>query len=80
MTYLPLELLRDKFSDLRFKNLKTASRVLVLTNTKLWNTDGSFIGRGAIVPGLNDVGGSSLFDIQNRLNVNKNGCAFPAGY
>jgi hypothetical protein len=51
-----------------------------LTNTKLWNTDGSFASRGAIVPGLNDVAGSSLFDIQNRLNVNKNGCSFPAGY
>jgi hypothetical protein len=52
----------------------------ILTNTKLWNTDGSFAGRGAIVPSLNDVAGSSLFDIQNRLNINKNGCAFPAGY
>jgi hypothetical protein len=51
-----------------------------LTNAKLWNADGSFVGRGAIVLGLNDVAGSSLFDIQNRLNVNKNGCALPVGY
>src|SRR3989344_316358 len=50
------------------------------TGKKLWNTDGSFGYRGAIVPGVNDVAGSSLFDIQNRLNINTNGCAFPASY
>jgi len=51
-----------------------------LTSNKLWNTDGSPVFTGAIVPGLNDVAGSSLFDIANRLNINKNGCAFPTGY
>ena len=49
----------------------------VLTSNKLWNTDGSFAFSGVIVPGVNDIPGS-LFDIQNRLNINTNGCAFPA--
>ncbi|MBI2557719.1 hypothetical protein HYW20_00185, partial [Candidatus Woesearchaeota archaeon] len=52
----------------------------VLTSQKLWNTDGSFAYRGAIIPGVNDIAGSSLFDVHKRLNVNTNGCPFPAGY
>ena len=35
---------------------------------------------GALIAGLNDVPGQSLFDVHNRLNVNTNGCLFPAGY
>ena len=53
----------------------------VLTNQPLWDpSTGAFLGAGAIVPGVNDVPGASLFDIANRLNVNRNGCAFPASY
>ncbi len=53
----------------------------VLTKEPLWDpSTGAFLGAGAIVPGVNDVAGASLFDIANRLNVNRNGCAFPAGY
>src|SRR5207245_926109 len=50
-----------------------------LTAAKLWATDGSPLFKGATVSGLNDVAGS-LFDIANRLNINKNGCPFPASY
>jgi hypothetical protein len=52
----------------------------VLTNQPLWNTTtGEFPG-GAVVPGVTDISGSSRFDVHKRLNVNTNGCAFPAGY
>jgi hypothetical protein len=52
-----------------------------LTKEPLWDAStGAFLGAGAIVAGLNDVPGASLFDIATRLNVNRNGCAFPAGY
>lgn len=50
------------------------------TEKKLWDTsvdNGRFIGCGAIVPGVNDVAGSSCFDVHKRLNVNTNGCALP---
>ena len=50
-----------------------------LTDQPLWGPDGSFP-HGAIVPGVNDIPGKSLFDIQDRLHVNKNSCNFPAGY
>jgi hypothetical protein len=32
---------------------------------------------GAIVSGVNDIGGSSAYDVHTRLNINTNGCAFP---
>ena len=52
----------------------------MLTNQPLWNpSTGEFPG-GAIVPGVNDIAGSSRFDVHKRLNVNTNGCSFPAGY
>jgi len=52
----------------------------VLTNQPLWNpSTGEFTG-GAIVPGVNDIAGLSRFDVHKRLNVNTNGCSFPAGY
>ena len=52
----------------------------VLTNQPLWDpVTGEFPG-GAIVPWVNDIAGSSRFDVHKRLNVNANGCAFPAGY
>jgi hypothetical protein len=50
-----------------------------LTNSPLWSKGGDFP-HGAIVSGLNDVRGSSLIDLMDRLNINKNGCSFPGGY
>lgn len=51
------------------------------TTVGLWNTStGAFVKTGASVTGLNDSAGSSLFDIQDRLNINKNGCSFPSSY
>jgi hypothetical protein len=50
-----------------------------LTSAPLWSKDGDFP-HGAIVSGLNDVHGNSLFDLKNRLNINRNGCSFPSGY
>jgi hypothetical protein len=52
----------------------------VLTGTPLWTATGAPAFAGAIVPGLNDVAGSSLFDVGGRLNINQNGCSFPTGY
>ncbi len=52
-----------------------------LTTNELWDTTtGSPLFKGATVGGLNDVAGSSLFDIANRLNINQNGCSFPSVY
>jgi hypothetical protein len=52
-----------------------------LTDVPLWDpSTGAFLGRGATVAGLNDVAGSSLFDVHVRLNVGRNGCPFPDGY
>jgi hypothetical protein len=48
---------------------------------RLWNaTTGAPLFAGATVAGLNDVAGSSLFDIASRLNINSGGCSFPSGY
>jgi hypothetical protein len=53
----------------------------VLGTTPLWNsTTGAPLFAGATVASLNDQPGNSLFDIANRLNINTNGCSFPAGY
>jgi hypothetical protein len=52
----------------------------VLTNVPLWNPTTGEFPRGALVAGLNDVAGQSLFDVHKRLNVNRNGCSFPANY
>ncbi len=52
----------------------------VLTNVPLWNPTTGEFPRGALVAGLNDVAGQSLFDVHKRLNVNTNGCSFPANY
>ena len=51
----------------------------VLTSVPLWNLDGSFP-HGAIISGVNDTAGASALDVHQRLNVNTNGCSFPAGY
>ncbi len=53
----------------------------VLTTTPLWDTTtGEFPYGAADLDGINRVAGQSLFDIHTRLNVNANGCLFPAGY
>jgi hypothetical protein len=52
----------------------------VLTTKPLWNSSGQFAFQGAIVAGINDVAGSSLFDVGTRLNVAQNGCSFPSTY
>ena len=52
----------------------------VLTNQPLWDAVTGEFPHGAIVAGVNDIAGSSLFDVHKRLNVNTNGCSFPAGY
>ena len=52
----------------------------VLTNVPLWNPTTGEFPHGALVAGVNDVAGKSLFDVHKRLNVNTNGCSFPANY
>nr|MBI4156194.1 DUF4082 domain-containing protein [Candidatus Woesearchaeota archaeon] len=52
----------------------------VLTNKPLWDKTTGQFPCGAIIPGVNDIAGSSCFDVNKRLNVNTNGCSFPAGY
>lgn len=52
----------------------------VLTNQPLWDPSTGRFPCGAVVPGVNDVAGSSCIDVHLRLNVNSNGCPFPAGY
>jgi hypothetical protein len=49
----------------------------VLTNQKLWDQTTGQFPCGAIVPGMNDVEGSSCFDVHKRLNVGVNGCPIP---
>lgn len=51
-----------------------------LTNVPLWNPTTGEFPHGALVAGVNDVAGQSLFDVHKRLNVNTNGCSFPANY
>jgi hypothetical protein len=49
----------------------------VLTNTPLWDPATGRFPCGAQVAGINDVAGSSCFDVHTRLNVNTNGCMLP---
>jgi hypothetical protein len=51
-----------------------------LTTSPLWGVGIGEFPRGALVSGVNDVAGQSAFDVHQRLNVNINGCAFPAAY
>jgi hypothetical protein len=46
----------------------------ILTGQPLWDAGTGAFPCGAIVPRLNDVPGSSCFDVHERLNVNANGC------
>lgn len=50
------------------------------TTLPLWNPSTGEFPHGAIVKGINDVLGQSLFDVHKRLNVNSNGCSFPIGF
>jgi hypothetical protein len=52
----------------------------VLTNQPLWNTTTGEFPHGARVAGVNDIPGSSAFDVHKRLNVNFNGCPLPENY
>jgi MYXO-CTERM domain-containing protein len=52
----------------------------VLTDEPLWDPETGAFPCGAVIAGVNDVAGSSCFDVHERLNVNRNGCAFPAWY
>ncbi len=52
----------------------------LLTTLPLWNPSTGEFPHGAIVKGINDVLGQSLFDVHKRLNVNSNGCSFPIGF
>jgi hypothetical protein len=47
----------------------------ILTDQALWDAGTGAFPCGAIVPGLNDVPGSSCFDVHQRLHVNANGCS-----
>ncbi len=50
-----------------------------LTTQRLWNPSTGSFPCGAVVPGINNVVGASCNDVHIRLNVNRNGCLFPAG-
>lgn len=53
----------------------------VLTTTPLWDPVTGEFPHGAADPdGVNRVAGASIHDVHQRLNVNTNGCSFPAGY
>ncbi|WP_407272006.1 hypothetical protein [Radiobacillus sp. PE A8.2] len=48
-----------------------------LTDEPLWDPVTGQFPHGAIVEGLNDIPGQSAFDVNERLNVNYNGCTLP---
>ena len=50
---------------------------VVLTSQPLWDPKTGAFPHGAIIPGVNDIPGSSAFDVHKRLNVNTNGCSLP---
>jgi hypothetical protein len=50
----------------------------VLTSQKLWDATTGEFPHGAFIAGLNDVAGSSLFDVNKRLNVKVTGSAIAA--
>ena len=53
----------------------------VLTNQPLWNGyQGESFLEGELSHGLTISQGLPRFDVHKRLNVNANGCVFPAGY
>lgn len=50
------------------------------TQTPLWDPANGRFPCGAVVAGVNDVPNSSCIDVHERLNANRHGCHFPAGY
>ncbi|MGC9317538.1 MAG: hypothetical protein ACP5KN_05815 [Armatimonadota bacterium] len=48
-----------------------------LTDDPLWDPENGEFPHGALVAGINDTAGDSLFDVHTRLNVNCNGCTLP---
>jgi hypothetical protein len=52
----------------------------VLTGKPLWDPSSGEFTCGAKVAGVNDIAGSSCFDVHERLNVNVNNCSLPANY
>jgi hypothetical protein len=50
----------------------------ILTSQPLWNINNGEFPHGALVAGVNDIAGSSAYDVHRRLNINTNGCGFPA--
>lgn len=51
-----------------------------LTSEPLWNPSTGAFPCGVQIEGVNDIAGSSCFDVHERLNVNTNGCSFPSGF
>jgi hypothetical protein len=51
-----------------------------LTREPLWDLVTGAFPSGSRIAGVNDIAGQSAFDAHRRLNVNTNGCGFPAGY
>jgi len=49
----------------------------ILTDQKLWDQTTGQFPCGATVSGMNDIVGSSCFDVNQRLNVGVNGCPIP---
>jgi hypothetical protein len=52
----------------------------VLTTERLWDPATGAFPCGATVAGVNDDPARSCIGVHARLNVNTNGCSFPAGY
>ncbi|MGD9498150.1 MAG: right-handed parallel beta-helix repeat-containing protein [Armatimonadota bacterium] len=48
-----------------------------LTDEPLWDPHTGQFPHGALVAGISDIAGDSLFDVHTRLNVNCNGCPLP---
>jgi hypothetical protein len=52
----------------------------VLTNEPLWDVSTGQFPCGAVIAGINDSTTRSCSTVHTRLNVNTDGCSFPAGY
>jgi hypothetical protein len=52
----------------------------VLTTERLWDRTTGAFPCGATVAGVNDTPARTCIGVHTRLNVNTNGCAFPASY
>ena len=48
-----------------------------LTREPLWDPETGAFPHGALVEGISDIPGDSVYDVHARLNVNSNGCALP---